>query len=197
MAVAQVTQVETLTVIRETAADAITIRRAPVKDPATGKVHIVFSVEIKYSTYEYHGTSPTDINDIVKQTNYGKFELSQTRIQQLFSKLLTLEGGTQLTLGDLLANEADSDIAGDIRDLTVMRIMPGITREVTADGVAFRTYKLDGCTYVWSTSDPNAYVEVSADNIVTVHGGARPLVLTCEATETASGIKASSSVTVN
>ena len=197
MAVAQVTQVETLTVMRETAADAITIRRAPAKDPATGKVHIVFSVEVKYSTYEYHGTSLNDRDDIVKQTNFGKFELSPARVGQLFSKLLTLEGGTQIALGELLANEADGDIAGDIRDLTIMRIMPGITRDMGAAGVAFRTFKLDGCTYVWSTSDSNAHVEISPDNVITVHGGVRPLTLTCEATETASGIKASSSVTVN
>lgn len=194
MAVSQVTQVETLTIIKETAADVISIYRRPIQNPETGKVDIVFDVEIKYSTIEYHGTSLTDRTDVVRSTPGGKFTLTPQRVGQLFSMLLTLPGGSQKMLGDLLADEADTDISGNIAALTIMRIVPGISR-VSSD--TFRIAPIDGCTYVWTVSDPVAHVEIQPNGDAKVVGGTMPMTITCEATETSSGIKAQSSVTLS
>jgi len=100
-------------------------------------------------------------------------------------------------MGDLIADETDKKIAAEIATKIRLRITPQIVPNGTtvAGDPMFKTFGLDGCTYVWTVSDANAHAAV-VDNVVTIHGGARPMTLTCVATDTVSGVQASSVISV-
>lgn len=124
MAVDQIISTQTITTIQETAADEITIRRVPVKDPSTGKVNIIFMVSVSYSTQEYQGTSANDRTDTIRTLDSGAFVLTTDQVISLFGMPLTLPDTSVKILGDLIGDEADKLIAADILNKLKARITP-------------------------------------------------------------------------
>lgn len=185
MAVDQVVSTQTITTIQETAADEIIIRRVPFKDPITGKVDIVFTASIFYSTQEYQGTSATDRTEAIRTLDSGSFTLSNDQVLSLFGMSLTLPDASIKMLGDLIGDEADKLISADILTKIRARIIPALSFLNNADStVTIKAFNQSDVIYEWSVVSGDVTLAPSTTNSVVATPVTRPFVVECKATYT-------------
>ena len=203
MAVSQKVETKTITVIQETAADSIIIRRQPIKNATTNKVDIKYGVDISYTTMEYEGTSAEDKSDVTKIVSGDRFTLTDEQVASLFSTEIILKDKTKTVLGELIASLADSLISGDLVFKIKNRIRPWLnklpgspdTPSISIFGVTNGI--IAGVSYSWSISLPDAVTEVSEDTkTYTISSPlTSPYTVTCTATDLASGVTEVATVT--
>jgi hypothetical protein len=182
MAVDQIISTQTITTIQETAADEITIRRVPVKDPSTGKVNIIFMVSVSYSTQEYQGTSANDRTDTIRTLDSGAFVLTMDQVISLFGMPLTLPDTSVKILGDLIGDEADKLIAADILNKLKARITPLLSFVNNPDNtVTVTAVNQSDVVYEWSIVNGDVTLAPSVTNTVVVTVASKPFTIRCKA----------------
>lgn len=193
MSVAQTIETRTISVLQETAADVISIRRSAVKDPITGKVEILYSADVTYSTTQFSGTSSIDRDEVLSVTNRDGLNLTPEQVYSLFGISVTLADGTKTVLGELIAGKADGFIAQDVITKTKRGIKPIIMQNPSPAGSPLSLTNMNfrdaAVTYAWTSSDDKAVIVLQEDGKrADITEVTRPATITCTATDTPSGV---------